>query len=129
MPDKLWKKAERKICEMLGGVRRGVAGRNDPDCWHEWLAVEVKCNKKMPAYLQEWMAQTWCNAEPGKLPLLVWHSVGDPYGDSLVVLKLKDFQDWFGDGDNPPVEHEAAALDDCERLPFDEVEFGEGGSQ
>lgn len=107
MTEKLWKQAERKLCKMLGGIRRGPTGRDESDCCHDWLSVEVKCNRKMPAYIQEWMAQTWCNAELGKLPILVWHQVGDPYSHALVSMRLSSFLEWFGDGE--------------EALPFTDV--------
>jgi len=95
MTDKLWKKAERKICAMLGGTRRGPTGRDDSDCYHSWLAVEIK-NRPMPTYIRRWMSQAIVNSEPDHLPVVVWHPPGTAYGGSLVILRLDDFLDWFG---------------------------------
>ncbi len=100
MADALWKKAERKICGMLGGTRRGPTGRRDSDCYHPWLAVEIK-NRKMPTYIRRWMSQAIVNREPDHLPIVVWHSPGTAYQGSLVILQLDDFRDWFGDGGLP----------------------------
>ena len=120
MVDKLWKAAERRICEMLGGTRRGPTGRDESDCCHDWLAVEVKCRKAMPEYLMAWLDQANANAEQGKLPLVVWHRTGAPYDNAVVMLELRDFLDWFGNGGDARV---AAAVGGCERLPFDDIEF------
>ena len=112
-PDKLWKKAERVICRMFGGTRRGPMGRGECDCYHDWLSIEIKCRDKMPAYILEWMEQAEANAEPGKLPLVVWHKVGALYMDSLVFLRAVDFLDWFNG---------ASASGGDEELPFTDLE-------
>ena len=111
--DKLWKKAERVICRMFGGTRRGPMGRGECDCYHDWLSIEIKCRDKMPAYILEWMEQAEANAEPGKLPLVVWHKVGALYMDSLVFLRAVDFLDWFNG---------ASASGGDEELPFTDLE-------
>jgi len=95
--EKLWKKAERKICALFGGKRRGPTGRDDSDCVHPWLAIEIKC-RAMPQYLCEWMGQALANAQPGQLAIVVWHQPGEEYDDDLVILRSRDFRDWFGDG-------------------------------
>ena len=100
-PEKLWKRAERRICELLGGTRRGPTGRDDSDCYHEWLAVEVKAMEFVPRYIHKWMEQSEANAEEGKLPLVVWHKKGARYDDALVFVRLSDFIEWFGDGGLP----------------------------
>ncbi|MBC7224758.1 MAG: hypothetical protein H5T59_10880 [Anaerolineae bacterium] len=43
------------------------------------------------------VAQAVRNAAPGTLPLVVLHQVGDRHDDDLVVLRPRDFCDWFGD--------------------------------
>ena len=127
MVDKLWKAAERRICEMLGGTRRGPMGRGESDCCHPWLAIEVKCRKKMPQYVKDWIGQAWVNADD-KLPIVVWHEVGDWYEDAIVMMGIRDFLDWFNGSSAPGGDEQvAAALDGCEELPFDEpLEGGEG---
>jgi len=127
MPEKLWKRAERRLCEMLGGKRRGATGRDDPDCVHEWLAVEIKCRKKMPQYIKDWLHQAYTNAEDDKLTVVVWHEAGCIYANAVMMMFLGDFLDWFGDGDALQAEQVAAALDGHERLPFTDV-IGELGS-
>jgi len=100
---KLWKQAERKLCAMLGGTRRGQTGHGESDCVHEWLAIEIKCNRRMPGYIKEWVAQANANAEDDQLPIVVWHDVGDEYLDALVIIpNVRTFLEWFGDGEPLP---------------------------
>ena len=112
MTDKLWKAAERRICAMLGGTRRGPTGRDESDCCHPWLAVEIKCrSNRIPLYLHDWMEQAEVNAakptlaecdpvdDAPYLPIVVWHEINARYQDALVVMRLSDFQEWFGNGD------------------------------
>lgn len=83
---------------MLGGTRRGVTGRDQNDCIHEWLSIEIKCNRKMPGYIKQWIAQALRDAEDDQLPIIVWHDVGDEYLDAPVIIpSVRDFLDWFGD--------------------------------
>lgn len=110
MADKLWKKAERRICAMLGGTRRGPTGRDTSDCVHDWLSIEIK-NRKMPTYIRRWMSQAIVNREPAHLPIVVWHNPGTAYQGSLVILQLDDFLEWFGNGDNIVKEWEAMCPD------------------
>jgi len=110
---------------MFGGTRRGPTGRDESDCVHKWLAMEIKVRKDTPAYIREWMAQAEANAGPGQLPLVVWHKVGDLYANALVCMRAIDFLDWFGDTSTPPVAQVAAALGgEEEELPFTDVGVG-----
>jgi hypothetical protein len=38
------------------------------------------------------------SAAPGQLPLVVLHEAGTRYGQSLALLRLNDFEEWFGSG-------------------------------
>lgn len=99
MPDKTWKAAERRICELFGGARRGATGRDQSDCVHDCLAIEVKCNRnQMPQYIQQWVAQAVANAEAEHTPMVVWHNVGDEYLDALVLLRVRDFLPLLNEG-------------------------------
>ena len=97
---KTWKAAELKIAEKLGGKRAGNTGRMGPDVLHEVYAPEVKTTRSgFPKWLTSAIAQAVRNAPEGKLPLVVLHRVGDKYDDALVVVRLKDWRDWYGDVD------------------------------
>jgi len=94
MPDKTWKAAERRICKLLGGVRRGPTGRDDSDCvGTEPFAVEIKHRKAFPVWLKEAMAQSVENAKSSEIPIVVLHEHRQAYRDALVVVRLSVFSE------------------------------------
>ncbi len=100
MGDKRWKATERRIAALLGGRRVPVSGRgrgDQPDIAHPWLALEVKDRATLPAWLLDALAQAEASATPAQLPLAVLHRGGDRHDQALVVLRLADFVNWFGD--------------------------------
>lgn len=93
-----WKRAERRIAQLVGGRRVPVTGRRgQPDVAHPWLAVEVKTRERLPRWLVAALAQARGAASSDQLPVAVLHERGMRYRDALVVLRLGDFLDWFGD--------------------------------
>ena len=95
-----WKATERKIAAMLGGRRIPVTGRargDAPDVAHPWLAVEVKHWAQLPARVTAAMRQAEAAAHPGQLPIAVIHGAGERIQRALVVMRLADFVEWFGD--------------------------------
>jgi len=99
MPDKSWKRAERRVASLLHGERTGATGEATPDVVSDWLAVEVKYRRRLPSWLKDALSQARVNASAGKLPIVVLREKGDRGG--WVLLGLGDFCDWFGD-----IEHE-----------------------
>jgi hypothetical protein len=97
MTDKAWKAAERRIATLLGGKRVPVNGRSDePDVAHPWLAVEVKHRASLPPWLLSALGQARKGATADQLPIAVVHQAGQRYEDALVLVRLRDFADWFG---------------------------------
>jgi len=96
MTDKTWKQVERTIARRLNGRRQGATGRRGPDVLTAWLAVEVKHRKRLPAWLKD--AQRQARTAAGdRLPLVILHEAGQRHSDDLVLIRLGDFQDWFGE--------------------------------
>jgi hypothetical protein len=92
-----WKHAERQIAKRLGGRRVPVSGRaGQPDIAHPWLSIEVKYRRRLPQWLVKAMEQAERSATPGQLAIAVLHEAGTRYGQSLVLLRLGDFEEWFG---------------------------------
>ena len=92
-----WKHAERQIAKRLNGRRVPVSGRaGQPDITHPWLSIEVKHRRRLPQWLTMAMEQAERAATTGQLPLAVVHEAGTRYGQSLVLLRLADFEEWFG---------------------------------
>jgi hypothetical protein len=97
MTDKCWKAAERRIATLLGGKRVPVNGRGDePDVAHSWLAIEVKHRASLPSWLLSALNQAHKGATAEQLPIAIVHQAGQRYEDSLVLVRLRDFADWFG---------------------------------
>ncbi len=97
--DKTWKACERAIAGILGGERVPVTGRqrgSAPDVAHDWLSIECKHRKELPAWIHDAMSQAEASKRGTQLPIVILHESGQKYADSLVVLRLSDFVDNFG---------------------------------
>jgi hypothetical protein len=95
MTEKCWKRAERRIAELLGGRRVPVSGRmrgTAPDVEHEFLSIEVKTRKSFPDWLEDAMQQAEASAKDGQVAVVVLHQRGQRYRDGLVVMRLKDLE-------------------------------------
>lgn len=103
-----WKRTERDVAKKLGGQRTSKAGQgtNAPDVETESWSIEVKHRQDLPLWLSKAMAQAARNASDGKLPLVVLHESGRRHVDDLVMLRLGDFEAWFGE---VPTEQEEEA--------------------
>ena len=101
-----WKRDESEIARLLGGERVPVTGRQRgyaPDVQHRWLAIEVKSFASLPQRVADAMDQAekaaaWAKRreQRDKLPIAVIHGKSTHRGNSLVVMRLDDFLDWFG---------------------------------
>jgi hypothetical protein len=94
-----WKNVERKIADILGGERVPVSGRqrgSAPDIEHEWLSLEVKHRKTLPAWLHDAMDQAVKSDKGNQLPMVVLHEKQMEYGNSYAVIRLNDFVEYFG---------------------------------
>ena len=93
MTEKAWKKAERRIAELLGGRRIPVSGRQRGDCpdvEHPTLSIECKTRRSLPAWIEDAMKQAEASARNGRLPVVVLHQHGKRYRDALLVMRLGD---------------------------------------
>ena len=89
---------ERYIAKRLGGQRVGHYGGEDVA--HEWLSIECKERQSIPQWLTQAVAQALAYAGRGKLAIAVLHGLNRPHDEDLVVMRLADFESWFGD-DHP----------------------------
>jgi len=96
MGDKTWKQVERAVAKRLGGQRTGATGGATPDVATGWASVEVKTRQELPAWLLDAVRQAVRNAHPNTLALVILHQVGERHDNDLVVLRLRDFEDWYG---------------------------------
>jgi hypothetical protein len=91
-----WKHSERTIARMLGLRRVGNTGASTPDCIGGHLVVEVKHRRRgtLPRWVTDALAKVRGHAGESKLGLVVLHTAGQCYSESLVVMTLQDFADW-----------------------------------
>lgn len=92
-----WKRHERQTAKILGGKR--ISRGNDfsqslPDIEHPLLSIECKYRAKISGFLKDGLKQAEKYA-PGKIPALVLKERNMRGG--LILLRLSDFQDLFGD--------------------------------
>lgn len=70
-PDTRWKRHERTVADLLGGIRLPNNGRVQPDVRAPGLAAQVKTMQALPRWLTEAVAQARRDADPPELPALV----------------------------------------------------------
>ncbi len=85
---------EQAVARYMGGKRNHFESE---DIRHPVLSIECKHRKRHSATLVKWMAQAEAAAEDGKVPVLVMHEERQEYGNSYVVMRLKDLRDLVGD--------------------------------
>jgi len=96
MADKVWKQTERAVARRLNGKRQGAVGRTGADVLTGWLSVEVKHRRRIPLWLKSALAQA--NGGAGdRLPLVILHEAGQRHDNDLVMMRLADFENWFGE--------------------------------
>lgn len=94
-----WKNTERRLAALLGGKRVPVTGRqrgSAPDIEHEWLSLEVKHRRILPAWLHDAMDQAKASRLDGQLPAVILHEKNMDHAKSMVLIRLDDFLEWFG---------------------------------
>ena len=91
-----WKKVERAIAVRLNGRRQGAVGRRGPDVVTGWLSVEVKHRRRLPKWLITALEQAKSGASEQQLAIAVLHEAGQRHADDLVLMRLADFELWFG---------------------------------
>ena len=95
MPTDTWKGIERAVCKIFGGVRRWK-GEEGNDCVGTGMfSLEVKHGKQVPKKLEVYMLQAEGDCIEDEIPVVVMHREGMPLLNSYVMLRLKDFREWY----------------------------------
>lgn len=87
---------QSKLARRLGGKSVGTIERQDisfNDPAKPW-SVEAKHRKKFLG--DTFMAQAVKNCPKGKTPLVVVHTLNQNFNNSLVLIRLKDWENWYG---------------------------------
>lgn len=85
---------ERRVAKELGTVRQGQYGAVDVAT--ETFAVECKERQSVPKWLKAAIAQAVGHAQPDQLPVVWLHELGARHDEDVVMIKAKDFKEWFG---------------------------------
>lgn len=56
----------------------------------------VECKSRKAFVAVAWMKQAERNAK-GKTPIVVVHVHGSKHDEDLVMIRMKDYQDWYGE--------------------------------
>ena len=99
MPDKVWKAVERKLARRFGTTRVGARDDVQMDIDAGWLSIEVKHRKKIAKFLKDAVAQAVRNAGVSQLPIVILHESGQSHDNNIVMMRLKEFQEWFYDSE------------------------------
>ena len=93
-----WKTTERAIAKRLGGRRAGPTGRTGSDVIDAPIpfAIEVKHRQALPGWLLDAMSQSRGAARVDQTAIVVLHQLGARHDNDLVVMRLRDFEDWAG---------------------------------
>lgn len=104
MANRTWKIAEQSIAGMMGGrrVSNTALGLRSADVETDAYSVEIKTRKAMPAWLMDAVNQAHRNCVGDRLALVVLHTVGQRRVNDLVVLRLGEFIEQFGDPEPVP---------------------------
>lgn len=89
---------ERALAKRLNGQRVGNSGKATADVQAGWLCVEAKSRRRpLPAEIRDAIGQAVKAAKPEQLAIAVFHQLHCRHDDDIVMLRLSDFEAWFGD--------------------------------
>lgn len=94
-----WKRYETRVAKILGGERIPVTGKDraDRDVETPLLYVQTKFRKTIPDWLFEWLDGICLAAKPvDKIGIVVMAQPGMDAGDSVVMMRLRDFEQLHG---------------------------------
>ena len=107
MSDTAWKVWERIVCKAFGGERHWEAPE---ECRGTGVfSPEAKYRKKLPQWLEDFMLQAERQAREDQLPLVALTERGRNRDNALIIIRFRDFIDWYVGGHND--------LPDEEELP------------
>ena len=73
--------------------RMGIFGKHDLE--DEVHCVECKKRKVVWKALKDMVNQAVINCQDGKLPIVVLHETGSNHDNDYVIIRAKDYEDWF----------------------------------
>lgn len=86
------KNNERALAKRLGGKRVGILCGEDIS--HQHFSIE--CKSRVAFAGEKFIIQAERNCPIGKTPLAIVHILKKGHGNDIVMMRLKDWEDWFG---------------------------------
>ena len=83
---------QSKMAKRLGGKNVGTIEGQDVS--HEIWSAEIKHRKKFVG--NTFMSQAIKNCPEGKTPIVIVHELNQRFDTSLVMMRLKDWEDHYG---------------------------------
>ena len=105
MVDRAWKKFERRLARRVGGRRVPVSGieRGSADVIAPLFCYQAKLRKGVPGYLKSWVhGIVAAGVRAGSIGVVVWKAPHERDANSLVILRLRDWEDLHGPGKEKP---------------------------
>jgi hypothetical protein len=84
---------QSKMAKRIGGKNVGTIEGQDVS--HPIFSGEIKNRKKFVG--NTFMAQAVRNCPEGKVPIVIVHETGQRHNNNLVMIRLKDWEDLYGD--------------------------------
>ena len=88
---------EKRLAKRFNGERIIDQSKKSCDVISDWLAIEA-FQKPIPKYLKDEMHQALYTARQygwKHLPIAVWREKHKMDDEALVIIRLKDFEEWF----------------------------------
>lgn len=97
---KNWQRTQTEVSKFLGAKETGKKGKAVADAEHPCFVVEIKHKKEVPKWITDILKQAEKYAKDMKLdrpPLGIIKPKGKHTKNSIVFMRLKDFQEEMGD--------------------------------
>ena len=97
---KSWKGFELRMAKRFGTVREGPTGDDGADFYTPTFSVQCKLRKSVPQWLTEAVSNAVRNATECRVGIALIKRNGRAMldEDTLVVMRLKDFESMCGEG-------------------------------
>ena len=87
---------EKRIAKRFSGERIIDQSKKSCDVLTPWLAIEG-FQRDIPDYIKEELHQAVYTAQDkGVLPIAIWREKHRKDDEALVIMKITDFEEWFG---------------------------------
>lgn len=95
MADKPWKRVERELAALVGGIRQPNTGGHHEDVSHTLFSFQVKKRNSMPDWFTQAIKQAINDAPSGKVPTTVFALTKRGRGNKTEWFFVLDLDAWL----------------------------------